>query len=64
MKVKVYRHIAMILLPAALMGCSGEKDSLPEAGKAGLEIENLFQPQCRYRYGPCSGKRLRHGAAR
>ena len=42
MKVKVYRHIAMILLPAALMGCSGEKDSLPEAGKAGLEIENCF----------------------
>ena len=54
MKIKVYKHIVMFLLPAALTGCSGKEDSLPGTG----------QPQYRYGYGPCSGKGLRHGAAR
>ena len=28
MKIKVYKHIVMFLLPAALTGCSGKEDSL------------------------------------
>ena len=42
MKIKVYKHIVMFLLPAALTGCSGKEDSLPGTGEAGLEIENCF----------------------
>lgn len=38
MKIKVYKHIVMFLLPAALTGCSGKEDSLPGTGEAGLEI--------------------------
>lgn len=42
MKIKVYKHIVMFLLPAALTGCSGKEDSLPGTGEVGLEIENCF----------------------
>ena len=62
MKIKVYKHIVMFLLPAALTGCSGKEDSLPGTGEAGLEIENCFSRSTGY--GPCSGTRFRHGAAR
>ena len=30
MKIKVHKHIVMFLLPAALTGCSGKEDSLPD----------------------------------
>lgn len=42
MKIKVYKQIAILLLPAALAGCSGEKDAFPQDGEAKLQIENCF----------------------
>ena len=39
MKIKVYKHIVMFLLPAALTGCSGKEDSLPGTGEAGNRIK-------------------------
>lgn len=43
MKIKVYKHIVMFLLPAAHYGLfRPKKDSLPGTGEVGLEIENCF----------------------
>lgn len=42
MKIRVYKLIILFLLPAALMGCSGEREPIPQDGKRELRVEKCF----------------------
>ena len=40
MKIKVFKLIIPVLLPAVLTGCSDGRDPLPQNREAGLQIES------------------------